>query len=143
MNTLMQSSFLPSFRSMMEDFWNSEKWFEKSFLNGENLPAVNIKENEKSFDVEVAAPGFHKEDFKIDIGNGILNISAETKKEDKKEKNNYTRREFSYSSFSRSFTLPDSAAEEDIKARYEDGILHLMLKKIDKLPASKKMISVE
>jgi HSP20 family protein len=129
---------------MMEDFWNTESVFGKSlFSDGGDLPAVNIKENDTNFEIEVAAPGYQKQDFKVDIVNGMLTISAENKDEREEEKENYTRREFSYSSFTRSFTLPETVKEEDVKAKYENGLLHLVLQKSEKAQVQKKMISIE
>src|SRR6185312_6641905 len=108
MSTLVKSKAngFPSLRSVMEDFWNTDKFFDKSLFGVETLPAVNIKDAKNHYEVEVAAPGFNKEDFKITTENGLLTISAETSSEKKEEKENYTRKEFSCSSFVRTFTLP-------------------------------------
>jgi HSP20 family protein len=144
MNTLMRSTRMPSLRSMMEDFWNTENVFGRA-MNGDkgDLPAVNIKETEKNFDIEVAAPGFQKQDFKVDIDNGLLTISAENKNEKEESKENFTRKEFSYSSFTRSFTLPENVRQEDIKAKYDNGLLRLTLQKTEQPQIQKKMISIE
>ena len=143
MNTLSKSSQFPSLRNMMEDLWNPENWMGRPFSPAANLPAVNIKEIDNRYDVEVAAPGFQKQDFKVDVENGVLTISAENKKETESEKENYTRREFSYSSFSRSFTLPENVKEDNINARYENGVLHVMLERLPQPASQKKSISVE
>lgn len=144
MNTLMRSTRMPSLRSMMEDFWNTESVFGKTLPgNSGDLPAVNVKENDDSFEIEVAAPGYQKQDFKVDILNGMLTISAENQNQQEEEYENYTRREFSYSSFTRSFTLPEMVKEEDIKAKYENGVLHLTLQKSENFPSQKKMIAIE
>lgn len=143
MNTLSKSSQFPNLRNMMEDLWNPENWFGRPFSPAANLPAVNIKEIDNRYDVEVAAPGFQKQDFKVDVENGVLTISAETKKETESERENYTRREFSYSSFSRSFTLPENVKEDNINARYENGVLHVMLERLPQPASQKKSISVE
>ena len=104
---------------LLDDFWNGKS----------SEPALNIKEEDDKFEIELAAPGFSKKDFEVTIDNGYLNISAE-KSDSKKEKDdNYTRQEFSYNSFSRSLQLPESVKEEDVKARYHDGILSFDLKK--------------
>jgi len=126
----------------MEDFWNTENWFGKS-LAGDNVPAVNIKDLEKVYDIEVAAPGFQKEDFKVGLEHGTLSISAESKKENKEEDEHFTRKEFSYSSFNRSFTLPEDVKEDNIKAKYENGLLHLTLEKAAPNQAPKKSIQIE
>ncbi len=94
------------------------------------LPAVNVKENEDNFVIEVVAPGFKKENFNVSIDNGVLTISAteEEKKEEKKK--NYTKREFNYASFTRSFRLPENVIDEStIKGNYKDGILEVFLGK--------------
>jgi HSP20 family protein len=93
------------------------------------LPDVNIIENGKDFKIELAAPGFEKKDFKIEVLDGLLNISAEKEEESEKKEINYRRREFAYSSFSRSFTLPENSVTEKIDAKYENGILRLSLPK--------------
>ena len=92
-------------------------------------PAVNIAEGMDSYSIEVAAPGLARNDFKIKLDHNVLTISSskESKKEDKKEE--YTRQEFSYSSFSRSFTLPESVEAEKISATYQEGILYISIPK--------------
>ncbi|GGC79459.1 heat-shock protein [Flavobacterium lutivivi] len=112
---------------------------------GANVPAVNIRESETEFAVELAAPGKRKEDFIIDLDDNVLTISSETKtdNEQKDEKGKYTRREFSYSSFKRSFSLPETVNEDEIKASYENGVLHVtMPKKEEALPKPKRMIEI-
>jgi HSP20 family protein len=94
-----------------------------------NVPSVNIVENEKDFKIELAAPGLEKKDFKIAMENGMLMISAEKKEEKKEEKENYMRREFSFNKFSRSFRLPENCLTEKIDAKYENGVLRLLLPK--------------
>jgi HSP20 family protein len=94
-------------------------------------PATNIIENKDSFVLDLAVPGVKKDDFKVNLDNKFLNISLERKNEKSDEKTNYTRREFSYNSFSRSFSLPDSVDAEKIKAEYIDGILSITLPKKD------------
>ncbi len=96
-----------------------------------NLPAANIVENKDSFDVSLAAPGMKKEDFNIDVEGNLLTISAE--KEEKKEEKDerYSRREFNYTSFSRSFTLPEGINKDRIDASYDNGLLKLSLPKTE------------
>ena len=110
-----------------------------------NVPAVNIKETDLSFGIELAAPGKKKEDFNIEIDHNVLTISSE-EKEEKEEKDNdgkYTRKEFSYSSFRRSFTLPETVNSDAIQANYETGVLHLVLpKREEALPKPKRLIAV-
>jgi HSP20 family protein len=93
------------------------------------IPAVNIKERDKDFVIELAAPGMKKEDFDIDLDNNILTISSQKKEENVEEKADYTKREFYYNEFKRAFTLPDTADTEKIEAEYKDGILTLSIAK--------------
>ena len=106
----------------------------------EAKPAVNVKEEEGKFTVEVVAPGFKKEDFKVELEKNVLTISSE-KEENKEEKNSYLRKEFSFSSFKRSFRLPEEEIDmENIKARYENGILFLdLIKQKERKPEAKKI----
>jgi HSP20 family protein len=143
MSNLVKSNFLPSFRSMMDEFWNTDRFFNQSFFNGDFLPAVNIRDTEQQYELEVSAPGFKKEDFKITTDKGLMTISAETSEEKNKEKAGYTRKEFSRSSFSRSFSLPDNVLEEDIKANYRDGLLQISLKKSGKAVEEKKQVLID
>ena len=101
---------------------------------GVNVPSVNMKETPKEFLLEVAAPGLERKDFNIEVKNGTLCISAE-KEEDKKEDNGYFRREYTYNSFSRSFTLPENVKKDKIDAKYDNGILKVSLPKIKETPA--------
>ncbi len=94
-----------------------------------SLPAVNIKENSDAFELEMAIPGFVKEDFKIELNNRILTVTGEKKQNQETEESNYSYREFSYASFSRSFTLPNIIESEMIKASYDNGVLHLNIPK--------------
>ena len=123
-----------SFPSLFNDFFNREMfdWGESNFsTTGTTLPAVNIKETNDAFEVEMAAPGMNKNDFKIELEGNLLTISSETNKEtEEKEGDRYSRREFSYQSFQRSFTLAkDVMDEEKINAKYEDGVLRLLIPK--------------
>jgi len=123
-----------SINNFFDDFITKDlfDWTDRNFAAlGSNLPSVNLKESDKKIEVELAAPGMKREDFKVEIDNHILRISSE--KEEKKEevckKENYTRREFNYQSFSRTFSLPDTIDENKIEANYKDGILHVVIDK--------------
>jgi len=94
-------------------------------------PAANIIENTDAFLLDIAAPGMKKEDFKINLENNILNISAEIEDAKKEEGKNYTRKEFYYGSFSRAFTLPKTIDTDSIRADYNSGILQITLPKKD------------
>ena len=100
---------------------------------GVNIPSVNIRETPKDFVLEVAAPGLQRGDFKLEIEDKALTISAEKeeKKEEKEEENGYTRREYSYGSFSRCFALPENVKEGAIEAKYDNGILTVTIPKAE------------
>lgn len=102
------------------------------FNNGKfGLPAVNVMEEDDRFVLEVVAPGRKREDFHVEVENDLLRISSESKVDnsEKDEQDNYTRREFQYTSFARSFHLPETVMSDSIGARYEDGVLFLELPK--------------
>jgi HSP20 family protein len=108
--------------------------FEKNIFNRMeeargDVPAVNIRDEKDSFVMELAAPGLKKGDFKINLDNQLLTISSEKKEEKEEQEENYTRKEFAFSSFSRSFTLPKTIVFDKIKADYKDGILVVKLPK--------------
>ncbi|MBS3913024.1 MAG: Hsp20/alpha crystallin family protein [Bacteroidetes bacterium] len=94
------------------------------------MPSVNISEKENAFFIELAAPGLEKSDFKIEVEDQVLTISAEKKEEHLENKKNYKRQEFSYNSFSRSFSLPENTNTDDVQATYEKGILLLTIPKV-------------
>jgi HSP20 family protein len=96
-----------------------------------SMPAVNIKEDEKNYTLELAIPGMDKKDLKIDINEDVLTISSETKNESEEEKDGYKRKEFSYSSFCRSFYVPENVNRDKIGASYKDGILNIELPKME------------
>ncbi|WP_298391570.1 Hsp20/alpha crystallin family protein [Flavobacterium sp.] len=108
-----------------------------------NVPAVNIKETDTSFGIELAAPGKNKEDFNIEIDHNVLTISSEMKTEKEEVEGKYTRKEFSYSSFRRAFTLPETVNTENINATYENGVLYVALpKREEALPKPKRTIAI-
>lgn len=143
MSTLVKSNSTPSLRSMMEDFWNNDRFFTRPFFNQELLPAVNIRDTDDNYELEVAAPGFKKDDFNISTENGLLTISAETSEEHNEERKNYTRKEFTKTSFTRSFRLPDNVDEDNIKANYNDGLLTIEVRKTTPDKAAKKKINID
>lgn len=93
------------------------------------IPDANVIENPENFQIELAAPGLERKDFTVETRNGVLNVSAEKEEEKKEEGKNFRRREFSFSSFSRSFALPDTVLADKIDAKYENGVLRLTLPK--------------
>ena len=107
------------------------------------VPAVNISESEKSFKIEMAAPGLDKSDFKINVDKNLITISAERKDEQTSEEKLYSKKEFNYSSFSRSFTLPETVDYSNIEAAYEGGILILTVGKKEDAIIAKRLIEVK
>ena len=106
-------------------------------------PAVNIAETENQFEVELAVPGLKKEDFKINLDKNVLNISADKKAEATVEGKKYSKREYSFNSFTRSFTLPESADHSKIEADYADGILTLTIAKKEEAKFQSREIAVK
>jgi HSP20 family protein len=136
------SERMPAF---FDDFfkpWN--EWFDNGKRLWPTVPSVNITENKDNYEVAVAVPGMKKDDFKIDVEGNMLTISSE-KEETKEEKDKkYTRKEYNYSSFSRSFTIPDEVNKEKIDAKYEDGVLRLVLPRKEEVKKSTaKQIAVK
>ena len=121
----------PIFSNWLDDIFNRDlpSVFTSNFNTGITLPKVNIKETADAYEVEMAVPGLKKSDFNISIDNQILSISTETKEESEQKEDNYTRREFGYSSFKRTFTLPETVDDDKIKASYNEGILSILLPK--------------
>jgi HSP20 family protein len=122
-----------SFPALFDDFLGRElfNWDNSHFSSTQTtVPSINIKESAESFEVEVAAPGMDKKDFKIQLDNNMLTISSSKEHNEEKKDEGYSRREFSYQSFQRSFILPkDVVNDEGIAARYENGLLHLTIPK--------------
>ncbi|MCB2219060.1 MAG: Hsp20/alpha crystallin family protein [Bacteroidetes bacterium] len=137
----------PTFPSLIDNFL-SRDWMDWSNMNFSNtnttLPAVNIKETKDDYKIEVAAPGLSKKDFKINLENNQLTISSEKESTKKEEDDNYSRREFSYQSFTRTFNLPEHEVDGDkIAASYNDGILTIQIpKKEEAKPKPARMIKI-
>ncbi|MBP7408624.1 MAG: Hsp20/alpha crystallin family protein [Flavobacteriales bacterium] len=132
-NLLAPRTLFPSFFDD-DTFLPSRLMGRAFFQDKESMPAVNIKDDTKSFELELAVPGYKKEDLKVNVEDGLLTISSEKQKESEEEKNGYTRREFSYSSFTRSFQLPQNADADNVKANFVDGVLKLSVPKTKSLP---------
>lgn len=130
---LDQSSWMPSLPNIWEDFFGRDITDIPSWRMGSSIPAVNIEEKSDKFLVCLAVPGMKREDFKIAVNNGVLSVYSEKeeKHEEQDKAGKFTRREFSYQTFKRSFTLPESIKPDQIEARYEDGILAIHLPKRD------------
>jgi HSP20 family protein len=121
----------PAWTSFIDELFNEELSNVKNinFNNGMTAPKVNIKESVDAYTLEMAVPGFKKSDFIVDLENETLSVSAEIKNEEERKDDNYTRKEFSYASFKRTFVLPETVEEDKIEARYTDGILSLNIPK--------------
>ena len=121
-----------AFPTVFEDFfkpWN--EWFDNGNIWGKTMkmPAVNVTDNKDSYVVSLAAPGLKKADFKINVEGNMLSISSEKEESTEENEEKYTRKEYNYSSFCRSFNLPDEVNKEKIDAVYQDGILKVTLPK--------------
>lgn len=127
-----RNSEIRNWSSWIDDVFNTSQFptvFSENYQTGFSSPKVNIRESKDDYFVDMAVPGMKKEDFTIDLDNDVLNISSENKVDNETTEENFTRREFGYASFKRTFTLPDSIDEGKIKAKYEDGILSIQLPK--------------
>jgi HSP20 family protein len=130
----------PRFVDVFDSIFN-EQIFSPAAIS--KMPAVNIAETENSFAIELAVPGLKKEDIKINLDKNLLTISAEVKKEETTEVKNYSKKEFSYNSFSRSFTLPESVDQNKIEAAYTDGVLKLTVAKKEEAKVQAREIAVK
>ena len=133
MTLIRKTNSYPTWSNLFNEFLNQDwnDWSKQDFAASNcTLPSVNVKEHSDGFEVEMAAPGLNRNDFRIELNNSILTIKSE-KKEEKESENDkfFSRREFSYQSFSRSFTLPQSIESDKIEAQYKDGILKISIPK--------------
>jgi HSP20 family protein len=138
-------SLLPS-TSLFDEFLNmnwpsTELWNMKGLSKG--IPAANIKEEDGEFQIELAIPGFTKKDVHVNLDENVLHVSGETKEKSERDEENFSRKEFSYSSFKRSFVLPDSIDKDNIEAECKEGILKIMLPKRASSQRETKEIDVE
>jgi len=122
----MAGTRMPYFNDLFNDFFENVV---NSDIRKGNVPQVNIRETDTGYHLEMAAPGLNKEDFKISIENEVLTVSGEKKSETSEKSGKYSRKEFSYNSFMRSFTLPEVVDTEKIMAKYENGIMMVDLPK--------------
>lgn len=141
------NNVIPSFPSVVNTLFNDGlmDWNSLNFSNTDStIPAVNVKEDDDKYLIEVAAPGMKKDDFNVKLENNMLTISSERKEEKDESKEGYTRKEFSFQSFQRSFSLPEGHVLTDkILAKYIDGILHIELPKRDEVkPQPAKTIKI-
>jgi HSP20 family protein len=133
-------SLLPGFSDVFDSILN-DTFFNDSLVA--RVPAANISETENHFHVELAAPGLKKEDFKLSLDRNVLNISVERQNETGDVQKNYSKREYSYSSFVRSFTLPEVADAENIEVAYTDGVLKIDIAKREEAKAVRRQIEIK
>lgn len=139
---LRNKRFLPGFedegfgRDFLKDFFD--------FESNPTVPDVNVREKQDEYVIELAAPGLDKKDFNVDVQNNVLLVSSEKEQKDEDKEENFLRREFSYSSFQRSFSLPEGVNADDIKAKHENGVLYVSIPKKDELKQKpSKKIKIE
>jgi HSP20 family protein len=125
--TITTRDFRPFYMGSIFD----DDFFPAMSNRSSSLPAVNIREDEKKFMLDLAVPGIEKKDLKIDINQDVLTVSSESKNESEDNRDGYKRKEFSYTSFSRSFQIPENVNREKIEANYKDGILSVSLPKLE------------
>jgi HSP20 family protein len=138
-NDKRDNALLTGFSDVFDSIFND------SFFNDRmvtRVPAVNISESENNYHVELAAPGLKKEDFKLNLENNVLTISVEQSSDQQQTERNYNKREFSYSSFVRSFTLPESADQNSIEASYTDGVLRIDIAKREEAKVVRRQIEI-
>jgi HSP20 family protein len=143
MRTLIKSNnnYYNELPSIFDDFTLLGDLFRKGITSPVNSsPFVNVKESSTAYELEIAAPGLSKDDFKIDVDGETLTISAEKEINKEEKQEGYTRKEFSYSTFKRSFNLPERTVETDkITAKYTDGVLQLFVPKVEKVNNQKRI----
>jgi HSP20 family protein len=124
---LRSSLFRPSALEEIMRPWN--EWMEDRWPFSSHMPAVNVKESEKNYEISLAAPGLEKNDFKIDVNGSTLTVSAEKDEKKEEREDGYSRKEYNYRGFSRSFSLPEDILKDKIDANYKNGELVLTLPK--------------
>lgn len=147
MSIIKRNEFFPGL-NLFDDFFSRDVWNwnqDNNSSTNTTIPLVNIKETNEHFEVEMAAPGMSRNDFKVELDGNVLTITSEKQEEnEEKEGERFTRREFSYQSFRRSFQLPKEVVDADkIEAKYENGVLRLVIpKKEEARPKPPKMIKI-
>lgn len=129
------------FQNLFNDFFEGEFLPGRPVMRSGSTPAANIQETEKAYHIELASPGMTKKDFKIEVDEDLLTIRSEKESKKEEEGTRYTKREFNYTSFVRSFRLPEEVDAENISASYTDGILKLEIPK--KEIEAKKVRSID
>jgi len=139
-NDNRNKTLLPGFSDVFDSILNDTFFSDRMITR---VPAVNISESENNYHVELAAPGLKKEDFKLSLVSNQLSISVEQSSEQQNAQKNYSKREYSYSSFVRSFTLPESADHGQIEASYVDGVLKIDIAKREEAKAVRRQIEIK
>jgi HSP20 family protein len=139
-NNNRNNTLLPGFNDVFESIFN-DTFFNDRLVT--RVPAVNISESENNYHVELAAPGLKKEDFKLNLERNQLSISVEQSANHQDNQKNYSKREYSYTSFVRSFTLPESADESKIDATYSDGVLRVDIAKREEAKVVRRQIEIK
>lgn len=139
-NDRNHNALVPGFNDIFESFFNDAFVSDRMVSR---VPAVNISETAEKFHIELAAPGLKKTDFKIATERGVLTVAVEQRNEQTDQNKKYNKREFSYSSFVRSFTLPESADDTQIDAAYNDGVLQIDVAKKDEAKSVSRQIEIK
>jgi len=135
-----RNSLMPGFSDVFDSIFNDTFFSDRMVTR---VPAANISESPDHYHLELAAPGLKKDDFKLNLERNVLNISVEQTQQDNQQERNFNKREFSYTSFVRSFTLPDSADENGIEAKYQDGILCIDIPKKEEAKMQSRQIELK
>lgn len=139
-NPRSNNSLMPGFNDVFDSIFNDNFFSDRMMTR---VPAANISESADHFHVELAAPGLKKEDFKLKLERDVLSISVEQVQQDGQEERNYAKKEYSYNSFVRSFTLPESADQSGIEAKYTDGILRVNIPKREEAKVQSRQIEIK
>jgi len=136
--SLVKFNHRPRINSLFDDFFSHSEMLDANY-NKNTVPAVNVKETDKAFTIELAVPGMKKEDLNIELDNNKLTISNEQEESKEEETEKYTRREFMYSKFQRTFNLPKEVDSKNIKGDYQNGILNITIPKMKESNLTKKI----
>jgi len=132
----------PGIFNLLNDVFDEDYNAPGRSFRRESIPAINVKETDKSFEIEMAVPGMEKKDINVEVEKNVLTISSEIKEEKKEAQDNYSRREFHFNSFKRSFNIPEEADVQKIEAKQENGVLSIKIQKKEAKVNLKKMIKV-
>ena len=139
-NNNKKNGLMPGFNDVFDSIFN-DTFFSDRMMS--RVPAANISESKDHYHVELAAPGLKKEDFKLSLERNVLSISVEQSTQNNTEERSFNKREFSYNSFVRSFTLPESADESGIEAKYENGVLCINIPKREEAKMQSRQIEIK